>query len=901
MSDLSQKSKEELIQEIERLRSIIEDESLVFPGLSVISKLEKNLLQIDEKYKALLTTANEGIFLVKDGEILEVNEKAAKLFRCKRKEMEGKSILSLASKNQSADFNKDNLKFLREELLLPGKSIQFVWQMCRLDGSVFDAEVSFSVISIANQPHIYLLVRDVSDKVKLREAIKKIGEEQLLSGTGNWIFDLEGSNVFWSDSLHVMHQLPLNERPPLLKKYLRDYVHPEDHDLLKTNIQDAVSRGSHFECDIRVLLPDGKEKFFHLKCKPKIDNENNVKQLFGTCLDITQRKRLEHQLIESKEGYKMLVENLPEGVIIYRLDKILYANKQAFEISNTPYINLGEPLDVTIFDYLLTKYHKEVRRKIGLLLKGKNLGKVEMKLKCFDGIVLDIEVRSNVIDYKGERCIQAIFSDITYRKKVERALKEKERQLYTLISNLPGMAYRCLNDRNWTLEFISEGCLSLTGYREDEFLVKKSISLAGLIYEEDRQFVWENVQKALAEDRAFSISYRIKRKDGQIRWVYEQGKSVGNNADGELALEGFVTDITRRKKAEEELFLSRENYKNLVEFLPVGIVIHKQGVIQFVNKQSLRMLKIGSPDAVVNTSVFKYIPEEYHQPILERIQQAYQGVEQGYFEIKVIADDKELIDVETKSIPFLFNGEQCVLVVMNDLRSEKMLQRQADRIKYAEEVNRKLVDEITKREALQEELLKNQTYTKNILNSSLDMIIANDRNGNITEFNKAAQEQFGLTAQEAIGTPIKNLYGNEEDFLRVRKQLREKGIFTGEIENINSKGERFATFLTATGLFDDEGKVIGGMGVSRDITQLKKDQVRLRTSEENYKAIYNQALIAISIIDLDGLYIDCNQHFLQMLNMTRDEILNQSYHDVTAEESLVNAAPILDKLRKGEN
>ncbi|MGD2175449.1 MAG: PAS domain S-box protein, partial [Candidatus Brocadiaceae bacterium] len=153
--------------------------------------------------------------------------------------------------------------------------------------------------------------------------------------------------------------------------------------------------------------------------------------------------------------------------------------------------------------------------------------------------------------------------DITERKRAQEALREQERALATLMRNLPGMAYRCRNDPEWTMEFLSEGCLSLTGHHPSALIENREVAYADLIHPEDREEVWHEVQRAVAENRPFRLTYRIRTAEGEERWVWEQGRAVLSE-DGECAaLEGFITDITERRRAQEQLQESRERYREL--------------------------------------------------------------------------------------------------------------------------------------------------------------------------------------------------------------------------------------------------------------------------------------------------------------------------------------------------
>jgi|AGTN01.2.fsa_nt_gi PAS domain S-box/PAS domain S-box/PAS domain S-box len=144
-----------------------------------------------------------------------------------------------------------------------------------------------------------------------------------------------------------------------------------------------------------------------------------------------------------------------------------------------------------------------------------------------------------------------IFSDITERKRAEEALRESQRFQSTLISNLPGMVYRCRNDSGWTMEYVSEGCARLTGYESTDLMHNHMISYNDLIHPEDREYVRSTIARALGYKMPFQITYRIRTRQGAYRWVWEQGRlAVQGNPE---VLEGFIIDINERKRAEEAL------------------------------------------------------------------------------------------------------------------------------------------------------------------------------------------------------------------------------------------------------------------------------------------------------------------------------------------------------------
>ncbi len=139
-------------------------------------------------------------------------------------------------------------------------------------------------------------------------------------------------------------------------------------------------------------------------------------------------------------------------------------------------------------------------------------------------------------------------------RRANAALRESERSKSVLITNLPGLAYRCRFDRDWTMEFISEGCLELTGYPSAALLANRERSFNDLIVPEDRERVWECWQQARAGTGAAVLEYRIRTASGDEKWVYERGQIIATPDTGPPLIEGLIIDITSRKEAEQEVY-----------------------------------------------------------------------------------------------------------------------------------------------------------------------------------------------------------------------------------------------------------------------------------------------------------------------------------------------------------
>ena len=184
---------------------------------------------------------------------------------------------------------------------------------------------------------------------------------------------------------------------------------------------------------------------------------------------------------------------------------------------------------------------------------------VEVTRRMTEG---ELDVRIGLPAQKGElgqlasafdEMAEALERRIAEQNQVEEALRESKRTLSTLMSNLPGMAYRRRNDEDWTMEFVSEGCLNLTGHLPEVLVDNRKVSYTNLVHPDDRQSVWHAVQDALQERRPFQSTYRILTRAGDEKWAWEQGRGVYSREGDVVALEGFVTDATERVLAHQIL------------------------------------------------------------------------------------------------------------------------------------------------------------------------------------------------------------------------------------------------------------------------------------------------------------------------------------------------------------
>jgi PAS domain S-box-containing protein len=188
--------------------------------------------------------------------------------------------------------------------------------------------------------------------------------------------------------------------------------------------------------------------------------------------------------------------------------------------------------------------------------------------RFFQSITVENDVTIRILTDKGSRYFQVkmrkkvgyssapnymliVFTEISTTKKAEDLLHEYHRMITALMSNLPGMAYRCKDNKNWSMEFVSDGCFDLTGFRPENLINNQLATYNDLIHPDDRESVLDKVQTALDMKKQFEITYRILDRDGKLKWVWEKGVGVFDENHQLMSIEGFITDISEKKKVED--------------------------------------------------------------------------------------------------------------------------------------------------------------------------------------------------------------------------------------------------------------------------------------------------------------------------------------------------------------
>lgn len=248
--------------------------------------------------------------------------------------------------------------------------------------------------------------------------------------------------------------------------------------------------------------------------------------------------------------------------------------------------------------------------------------------------------------------------EIATRERLAAKLKESLEQLDSILSNLPGAAYRCHFDADYTMQYISEKIFDISGYHARELIHSGSLSFASIIHPDDLDFCRQNIEESTLRQSHYEFEYRIIHKDGSIVWVKEHGKGKYDQKGKLSFLDGIIVDISRRKEAELAAAESERKYAELMDLLPQPIFeLDLQGNVVYGNKAGYAFFGPQPDDPKLRISALDcFIPEDRPR-IIENFRKSHDGVLTEPTEFTAIKADGSLCPVMVFGSPILREGE----------------------------------------------------------------------------------------------------------------------------------------------------------------------------------------------------------------------------------------------------
>lgn len=245
-----------------------------------------------------------------------------------------------------------------------------------------------------------------------------------------------------------------------------------------------------------------------------------------------------------------------------------------------------------------------------------------------------------------------------------------------LLDNLPGMAYRCRNDPDWTMEFVSAGAKALTGLSPRSLTGDDAVPYGRLIHPDDRDRVWREVREALSRHEPFRVTYRIRRADGGVRWVWEQGVGVPGRGGSVEALEGFVTDVTERVTLPRQVAAKEVEQRALLEQPLVGVYVVRSGRFDYVNERLADVFGYTVEEVRALESVTDLVHPDDRALVTHNLQEGLRGSTHALrYEFRGLRRGGGICEVEVYGRGIETDRGPAVLGVLLDVTDRKSAQR----------------------------------------------------------------------------------------------------------------------------------------------------------------------------------------------------------------------------------
>lgn len=571
--------------------------------------------------------------------------------------------------------------------------------------------------------------------------------------------------------------------------------------------------------------------------------------------DISRYKEALRKVQESEERFRFLSQSTFEGIFIHKNGIVLDCNDSFLKM----YGFLKE--EIVGKDMIETVICESDRKKIAQNIVKKVAKPYIIGAQKKDGSSFIAEIEARNVEYDGEEVRIAAVRDVSERFQMQKEIEETKRKLETLMGNLPGMAYTCLNNPLWEMNYMSAGCKELLGYEPEELINNSVTSYSEIIHDDDREMVWDTIQAAIRKNERFELEYRIITKEGKQKWVWEKGKLV-QTGEQEF-LEGFINDITLRKKTEEILQQREEQYRTVFNTTGTAMcIVESDGTISLANEQFEILAGYPLNDIVGKMRWMEFVVNEDLDRML------------GQHRLRRKDPDSALHSYEFRFIDKKQNIKHIQLTVDVIPGTDKSVTALSD---------------ITARVEAELLLKQNEERMRSITESAKDAIIQIDHNGRVIFWNPAAESIFGYSENEMLGENLHELIAPEE-YHQIQKEKFAHFIKTGqgsavgkttELKGKRKNGEIFPVELSLSPT--EINSQWGATGILRDITQRKKYEEQVLKLLEDQKIILDNDPSFIIYKDLDNNILRITNTVALMTGLPKEKIEGRHSSEVYPE------------------
>jgi PAS domain S-box-containing protein len=651
----------------------------------------------------------------------------------------------------------------------------------------------------------------------------------------------------------------LGYKPEEMSKLTYEDITPKKwHKIEEKIIKDQVLKQGFSELyEKEYIRKDGKIIPIELNTYLLKDKNDNPTGMWAIIRDISERKKAEKELKESREYFQTLFNTMIDPVaIVDNKGKILEITDKVGEIT-------GYRRDELIGkNFLLVKFFSKKTKAILIekLIKrmaGETLPPYEIELQSKAGKILIYEINAARIDYFGKKADMVVFRDISERKKAEKSIKESEEKFRNLAEESPNMIF--INQRGKVV-YANKKCEEVMGYSREEFY-KTDFNFLKLISPDYRKMISENLRKHNSGKELTPYEYVLITKDGKRIESIITTKLI--SYAGEKAILGIITDITEWKKAEKELKESEEKFKNIANrSSDVIVVTNGKGIIDYISP-SVKKISNFSQQECIGKSFFKFI---YKTDIPRVTKHFYQTIKNHKdlenFPLKIKGRDNTVIYGEISATPIIHEG--------------KVVGTQG------------VIRDMTEYKIAEQRLRESEENYRNIIELAPDGIITVNTKGVVNSCNTAFSRLSGYPKEEIIGKSISKLPTMKKKeipkYLKLfTSLLRGNTQKTFEFEWVHKDGSIRLAEARAS-LLKKGNKIIGLQTIIRDVTEQRKAEKELKDAHEILKTMN---------FELERKVHERTNEINELLKQ-KDEFINQLGHDLKNPLSpITNLLPLI--------